>query len=221
MAEVLADELGYHGVSSLPIGRGDVGFTNAVLSRWNCVALGDEALPRADGSPGHRRIVAASVQSPWGPWPVASTHFDHRFDDSATRVAQATRVLELVARWRGDPTIDLPVILGADVNAVADADEVRVLTGRRNGVHGVVMSDAWEQVGTGDGWTWRRDNPNSADSAWPNRRLDYVMVSWPRPKPTGNPMAAHLAGLDPVDVGGTAVWPSDHAAVVVDLTTPR
>lgn len=220
MAEILAEEVGFHVASSTPIGRGDIGFTNAVVSRWPNSVVHDEALPRADGSAGHRRIVAATVDTPWGSWPIASTHLDHRFDDSATRQVQCRRVLELASDWRGDPSRDLPVIIGADLNAVPDSAEVRLLTGRDAGPDGMVFSDAWEQVGDGPGATWRRENPHSADSAWPNRRLDYVLVSWPRPKPVGNPISAHLAGTGPVDVGGEAVWPSDHAAVVVDVTTP-
>ena len=43
-----------------------------------------------------------------------------------------------------------------------------------------------------------------------------MFVSWPRPKPVGNPVAAWLAGVEPVD----GIVPSDHAAVVVDLSTP-
>lgn len=221
MAAILGDELGFHAVSSTPIGRSDVAFTNAVLSRWPSSLLHDEALPRADGSPGHRRVVATSVATPWGAWPVASTHLDHRFDDSATRRAQCRRLLELAASWRGAaPTTDLPVIVGADLNAVPDSAEVRMLTGREPGVGGIVFSDAWEQAGDGHGATWLRDNPHTADSAWPNRRIDYVLVSWPRPKPVGNPIAATLVGAEPVTVDGQSVWPSDHAAVVVDITTP-
>jgi endonuclease/exonuclease/phosphatase family metal-dependent hydrolase len=219
-AALLAEELGFHAVSSARIGTHDVSFTNAVMSRWPSTPLADEALPRADGTPGHRRIVAARVATPWGDWPVASTHLDHRFDASGTRQRQCTRLLELAAQWRGDPASDLPVIVGADVNAVADSDEVRLLAGRRAGVAGVVFSDAWEQTGPDDGWTWRRDNPYSADSAWPNRRLDYVLVSWPRPKPVGNPVRSWLAGCEPVDVSGVSVWPSDHAAVITEVTTP-
>lgn len=109
---------------------------------------------------------------------------------SSTRQLQAARLLELASTWRGDPTSDLPVVLGGDLNAVPDSEEVRLLTGRRPGVAGIVFSDAWEQCGDGDGATWLRDNPHCADSAWPDRRIDYVMVSWPRPKPTGNPIRA-------------------------------
>jgi endonuclease/exonuclease/phosphatase family metal-dependent hydrolase len=220
MADILAEEFGYHAASSASIERSDVGFTNAVLSRWQSSLLADEALPRVDGSPGHRRVVAASVATPWGPWPIASAHLDHRFDDSAARQRQCRRLLDLAAEWRGGPTVDLPVIVGADLNAVPDSAEVRMLTGREPGTPGIVFSDAWEQVGDGAGHTWSRTNPYTADTAWPNRRIDYVLVSWPRPKPVGNPVAAVLVGAEPVDVAGAPVWASDHAAVVVDITTP-
>lgn len=220
MAQIIGDELGYRSTCSSTIGRGDVRFANAVLSRWPAELICDVPLPRRDGTPGHRRIIAVGLDTPWGRWPVASTHLDHRFDDSATRQAQARRVLEHVASWRGDPTTDLPVILGGDLNAVPDSDEIQMLTGRRDGVEGIVMSDAWEQAGSGNGWTWTRDNPYSADSAWPNRRIDYVLISWPRPKPAGNPIAAQLVATEPIEVDGEPIWASDHAALVVDLVTP-
>ena len=76
-----------------------------LLSRWPIDPIADEALPRRDGTPGHRRVIAGAVGSPWGRWPVASTHLDHRFDDSATRERQARRLLELadaVARRSDD-----------------------------------------------------------------------------------------------------------------------
>lgn len=220
LASIIGRELGYHATCSSTIGRGDVGFANAVLSRWGSETIADEPLPRSDGQAGHRRIVAVGVDTPWGRWPIASTHLDHRFDHSRARQMQTERVLQLASSWRGDPTTDLPVIVGGDLNAVPDSDEIRMLTGRRPGVDGIVMSDAWEQVGQSDGWTWTHDNPYSRDSAWPNRRIDYVMVSWPRAKPTGNPVAARLIATEPIEIDGHPVWASDHAAVVVDLTTP-
>jgi endonuclease/exonuclease/phosphatase family metal-dependent hydrolase len=220
LATIIGAELGYHSLHNLSVGRGAVGFANAVLARWPIELVADEPLPRRDGTPGHRRVVAGAVASPWGRWPVASTHLDHRFDDSLTRQLQARRLLELAAEWRGDPAADLPVVVGADLNAVPDSDEVRLLTGRRGGVDGIAMSDAWEQVGDGAGPTWRRDNPHTIDSAWPNRRLDYLLVSWPRPNPVGNPRASWLVGTGPVEIDGEPVWASDHAGVVVDLSTP-
>jgi hypothetical protein len=39
------------------------------------------------------------------------------------------------------------------------------------------------------------------------------LVSWPRPKPIGNPVRAWIAGNEAVD----GVYPSDHFAVVGEL----
>jgi hypothetical protein len=80
-------------------------------------------------------------------------------------------------------------------------------------VPGLVFTDLWELAGEGTGHTWRRDNPYLGDSTWPNRRLDYLMVSWPRPRPLGSPASIRLAGLEAVD----GVQPSDHAAVVAEI----
>ena len=162
-------------------------------------------------------MLLADVATPWGAWPFAATHLDYRFDQSATRQAQVGAVLDAVVERRGDPERDLPVIVGGDFNAVPDSDEIRLATGRSAPPRpGVLLSDCWEHVGDDPGWTWRRDNPYQEGTAWPQRRLDYVFVSWPRPKPVGNPVAAWLVGVEPVD----GIVPSDHAAVVVELTTP-
>ena len=219
-ATVLAEALGMHAIRTDPVFYNGWSFGNAVLSRWPLVRTASDALPNALGEPGHRRIVAGVVDSPYGSWPVASTHFDHRFDASSTRQRQAMALLESGGAWRGDPDADLPLIVGADINAVPDTDEVRMLTGRRPGVDGIVFSDVWEQAGEGPGHTWRADNPYCVDTTWPNRRLDYLLVSWPRPKPVGNPIIAWNVGTEPVDVDGEFVWPSDHAAVVAELVTP-
>jgi endonuclease/exonuclease/phosphatase family metal-dependent hydrolase len=214
-AQRLAVELDFHVVETDPVFYDHQSFGNALLARWPLTRIADEVLPRADSTPSHRRIVAATIDSPWGPWPIASTHLEHRFDRSADRVAQVTRMMELGARWRGNATSDLPLIVGADLNAVPDSDEVRMATGRSPGIDGFVFSDAWEQSGEGPGETWLRANPHTGDSAWPDRRLDYLLVSWPRPKPIGNPVRAWRTGDAPV--GGR--WPSDHCAVVADFVT--
>jgi endonuclease/exonuclease/phosphatase family metal-dependent hydrolase len=220
-AAVLAEGLGYHAaVGEAPRFDG-MGFANSVISRWPVEVVDSVPLPRPDGRPGHRRAVAVRVDTPWGEWPFVTTHVDHRFDASDARECQLVRVLELVADLRGDPERDLPVVVGGDLNATPDSDEIRLVTGRRQApVRGLVLNDLWEQAGDGPGHTWTRDNPYSADTAWPRRRLDYLMVSWPRPKPVGNAERAWLAGDGPVDVDGEAIWPSDHAAVVADLITP-
>lgn len=200
--------------------RAEPTLVNAIVSRWPLTAVSTHVLPRADGAPSHRRALVAVVAAPTGDWPVLCTHLDHRFDESAHRQAQCTEILRIVGSVRADPDTAPPMIIGGDFNAVPDSDEIRLLTGRRAGpVPGLVLSDCWEHVGAADGATWRSDNPYQRSTAWPDRRLDYVFVSWPRPKPLGNPVRAWLAGCDPVDVGHPdgPVVPSDHAAVVVDI----
>jgi endonuclease/exonuclease/phosphatase family metal-dependent hydrolase len=215
-ADEFAAALGFHVVRTDHVFYSGQSFGNAVMSRWPLEPIADVRLPRHDGSPSHRRVVAALVDTPFGPWPFASTHLDHRFDRSTDRQAQVRHVMALAQEWRGDPTTDLPLVVGADLNAVPDTDEVRVATGRAPGVDGIVFSDVWEQVGVGSGHTWLRDCPYSHDSAWPDRRLDYLLVSWPRPKPVGNPISAWLVGRG----NGADTWASDHLAVVADLVTP-
>lgn len=220
-ADRLAGALGMHACMTEHVWSDGLAFGNAVLSRWPVGTVVDEPLPRPDGRNGHRRLLLVRVDSPWGPWPVITTHLDHRFDASATRRRQLDRVMELAVEHRGEPEHDLPLVLGGDLNAVPDSDEVRMATGRSAGApSGIVFSDVWEQVGDGDGATWRRDNPHVAESAWPDRRIDQLMVSWPRPKPVGNPARAWLAGHRPIELDGELVWPSDHAAVVAELRTP-
>lgn len=218
-AHRLAQLLGFHvALTDDPFaGRrnGTPGFHNAIVSRWPLLEVASHALPRADGTPGHRRALCAVVTADDGSrWPVVSTHLDHRFDESAVRQQQCEALLRVVAGLRGDPERDPPVVIGGDFNAPPDSDEVRMLTGRRAvPVPGLVLSDCWEHTGDGPGATWRSDNPYQTATAWPNRRLDYVFVSWPRPKPLGNPVRTWLAGIEPV--GGVVA--SDHAAVVTEL----
>jgi endonuclease/exonuclease/phosphatase family metal-dependent hydrolase len=195
----------------------DRSFGNAVLSRWPIVAAERHTLPREDGSPGQRRALLATIDAPFGALRVISAHFDHRLDGSASRRRQAAVLARVVADRRGDVDNAFPVIIGADLNATPDSDEIRMLTGRAEpAVPGLLLMDCWEQVGDGTvGHTWSSDNPRVAWSAWPNRRLDYLLVSWPRPRPMGNPLRCWLAGTKPID----GIQPSDHYAVVADFET--
>ena len=193
---------------------GRPGFRNAIVSAYPLSDVISHPLPGSDGAPGHRRVLTARVDTGSGVWPVVTTHLAHRFDESAVRERQCRALLDIVDGLRIDADVEPPVVVGGDFNAVADSDEIRLLTGRRAAhVPNLVLTDSWELVGDGPGCTWRGDNPYQRETAWPNRRLDYVFVSWPRPKPLGNPVRAWLAGLEPV----RGIHPSDHAAVVVDL----
>jgi len=228
-ADRLANELGHHSVTSdgpwfprreSTVAGEETAMGNAIISRWPIESHGQITLPGKDDDAGYRKAVHARIATPWGSWPIVSTHLNHRFDESAVRLRQVDALADLIVELRGDSATDLPVVVGGDFNAVPDSDEIRRLTGRTTTRHAnLVLSDVWEQCGDGTGQTWRSDNRYQSDANWPNRRLDYVFVSWPRPKPMGHPSRAWLTGVEPEDVDGLSVQPSDHAAVVVDLRT--
>lgn len=212
-AGTIAAELGLH------VAIGDrPRMANAVLSRWPIISAQTISLGVSPGGYDVRHALVAGLDAPHGTQLVVSAHLDHRFDASASRQSQVTRLATIVGDLRGDPTTRPPVIVGADLNAVPDSDEIRMLTGRSAPpVGGLVFTDAWEVAGDGSpGWTWRADNPHLATASWPNRRIDYLLVSWPRPEGSPlTPLRCRLAGEGPDPASG--LWPSDHLAVVADL----
>lgn len=206
---------GFHSFATPPREGKENRFGNAVLSRWPILETDSILLPAAPGHTPHRSCVLARIEGPDGVIPFASTHLDHLYDHSAVRAAQLAEVCELVARHRRDPD-DYPPIVVGDLNAVPDSDEIRSLTGRSVPyVEGLVFSDVWEQVGEGSGITWDRANPHLREPAWPQRRLDYVLVAWPRPRPAGNPISARLVGVAPIN----GIVPSDHYGLLAQLRT--
>lgn len=191
-------------------------FGNAIVSRWPLVELESIVLSDAEGKPSHRSALAARVDAPSGPWVVIVTHLAWQYDQSRLRQQQLAEVVALARRHGAGDEDGPPVVLGGDFNAVPDADEIRRLTGLAPGYgDGPVFTDVWAAVGDGPGHTWVRDNPNSADAMWPRRRLDYLFVAWPRPKPLGNPLSAQLVGVDPHD----GVVGSDHYGVLATFDT--
>jgi endonuclease/exonuclease/phosphatase family metal-dependent hydrolase len=206
--------LGRHVVRTARPSGEEQSLGNALLSRWPIVSSGERPLPDATGRTGHRRALWAVLSSPFGRLPVISTHLAYRFDESLVRQQQVRALASLAADLRSDPVRSPPVLLCGDLNAVPDSDELRLLTGRSQApVEGLVFNDCWPQVRDDPGHTWVRRNPHLSESLWPERRLDYVLVSWPRPAPLGNPARAFLVGDGPVD----GVWPSDHLGVAVDV----
>jgi endonuclease/exonuclease/phosphatase family metal-dependent hydrolase len=209
----LRDELGY-AVVTAPDGDDDRhGIANAIASRWPIVETVWRYLD-VGSMPPHRTVLRATISSPHGVLRVYCTHLSHGFDQSGLRRRQLDQVAALVAEERDGPYRAYPPIVLGDLNAVPDSDEVRRLTGLTEpAVPGLVFTDAWAQVGRGPGATYSASNPYVVDSAWPERRLDYVLVGWPRLRPLGNPVRAALIGVEPV--GG--VLASDHYGVTVDL----
>jgi endonuclease/exonuclease/phosphatase family metal-dependent hydrolase len=185
---------------------------NAIWSRWPIVESEWCWLDVGD-APRHRTVLWARLEAAFGPVDVFTTHLSHGFHQSGLRRRQIAEVVAFIAERRG-PVDRFPPVLIGDLNAVPESDEIRSLVGlTAPPVEGLIFSDTWSQVGQGPGATWSSGNPYVVDSAWPERRLDYVMVGWPRARPAGNPVRARLFGVEPHD----GVVPSDHYGVAVDL----
>ncbi|TWD80213.1 endonuclease/exonuclease/phosphatase family metal-dependent hydrolase [Kribbella amoyensis] len=212
-AELLAAELGLHWTfepSLAPeswqrrIGDPTVAVGNAILSR---PPIDEREVRRLPGAEGRFALYAST-----GGVPFFTAHLEAPLDASAVRCDQVRALAEFVAEHPGGHP---PVVTG-DFNAVPDSDELRLFSGLRTAppVPGQVLIDAWEYAAPGEpGATWDAANPYVRRTFTPSARVDYVHVGVPRPDGGGHVTAVRRAGAEAVD----GVWPSDHAAVVVDL----
>jgi endonuclease/exonuclease/phosphatase family metal-dependent hydrolase len=215
-AEQLAAALGGHHVAE----AAGVGFDlaehslgNAVLSRWPIRAVEERRLPAPAGLDELRVVLRAELDGPRGPVEVFTTHLNFRLDQSDVRQDQVRAVCEFIAETT--PSRTFPPVLCGDFNAEPGGDEIRMLTGLAAvPVPKLVFLDAWLAAGDGGpGATWRNANPFAAADCEPDRRIDYVLVGYPRDHGTGQVVTARLEGRDPVD----GVYPSDHCAVYAEL----
>ncbi|MEU5974410.1 endonuclease/exonuclease/phosphatase family protein [Streptomyces sp. NPDC047315] len=225
LANRLAERLGMH-VTVEPYRRperwhrraGDeaYGVGLAVLSRWPVLEREVLALPAGDGQDDGRIVLHALLDAPTGALPFFTTHLNSAPHESAVRCEQVTALASFVAsRARGHA---FPPVLTGDYNALPDADEMRLLGGYRTApaVGRQVLLDAWEHAEPGaPAATWDAANPYVARTFPLSSRVDYVHVGLTGPGGLGRVHAVRRAGDRPVD----DVWPSDHAAVVADLTS--
>ncbi len=219
-AEALAQRLGFSLVRSRDLKGEPQPFGNSIMSRWPLVLAAQVSLPNASGGEGPRTAIAAWAEGPGGRQLIVNTHLDWDYAATEGRQRQLETIVKLIVDLVDDrgngraPNPAPPPILGGDFNALPSSDEVRRLTGESTPyVNGTIFTDSWAAVGDGPGHTWTRENPHADNATFPRRRLDYVMIGWPRKRPFASPLRAYLAGVEPV----MGIVPSDHYAVVVDL----
>src|SRR5262249_30311957 len=184
---------------------------NAILSRWPIRDIEVRVLPAPAELDELRNIVRAEVDGPGGRLGVYTTHLNWRFDQSEVRQAQVRAIAQFIDEHAHD---DCPPILAGDLNAVPDSEEMRMLTGRTAvPVPRLVFHDAWEVAGDGGpGFTWTNDNRWARLDLEPDRRIDYVLVGWPKRGGVGHVTSCRLVGKP---VNGTD--PSDHLGVRAGL----
>lgn len=210
LAGWLADELGMHWTwAPSPasdrwqrrIGEPGVEIGNAVLSRWPVVERDALRMPAPEDVDDGRVALYARIATPGPHLPFFTAHLTSRPSASAIRCRQVTALTGFVAAHRGGT--DHPPVVTGDFNAGPDSDEIRLFRGAD------AFADAWDHA----------DASAPATTLHPDRgpgaRIDYIHVGAPAdPAGLGTVRRAWRAGDGPVD----GVWPSDHAAVVADLT---
>lgn len=209
-AAALAEPLGFHHFYAARADNDGVRFGNAILSRWPIVHTEWRPLPAGEVEE-HRLVLRADIEGPRGVVQVFCTHLNWRFDHSDVRQAQVREVCQFIADARPR---DYPPVLCGDLNADPASDEIRMLTGRAAvPVPKLVFKDAWEVAGNGPGMTWSNANPFARLDLEPERRIDHVMVGWPKAGGRGHVVGADLAGTELI----AGVAPSDHYGVVAEL----
>lgn len=181
------------------------------------------------------QVAVAELVTPSGrPLLAISVHLDWRADQEHTRLRQAMLLDGYVRRHHllADRAVDDPAILllGGDLNATADGDVLRYLTGRRTLEEtSTFWVDAWVRChGEQGGATVVPANPIAREIATrfgitrperlPERRIDYLLVhGWVYGKP-GDPVHAELIGTSSL-LGGSLA--SDHYGLLVELADPK
>jgi len=195
---------------------GGVSMGNAIVSPHRIVD--GQVLPLPTRPDVDQRTVAfARVEAPHGPIPVFATHLTFQLHMCDIRCEQVRALADHVAALA--PIDGPPPVLVGDFNAEPDADEIRFLRGLTPlGGRSVYFADCWIASGAaGPGYSWDRRNDYALRAHEPTRRIDYVFVRGPDRHVRGEPIAARLALDEPVD----GVWPSDHFAVVADITAVK
>jgi endonuclease/exonuclease/phosphatase family metal-dependent hydrolase len=221
-AQTLGDKLGMHfawSPSPSPesfqrrLGDRRVLVGNAVLSRWPITRKSTCDLPSGVVDAG-RTALCAHIAGPAGAVPFFTAQLTSAVGHSALRSDQVRALARFVV---GECSEGASPIVTGDFNAEPDSDEMRLLCGLKTppAVPGLVLLDAWYFADPASpGWTWDRRNPAVLATGEPDARIDYVFLGY-RPNSESAPTvrAARLAGNE----SSNGVWPSDHAAVVVDL----
>ncbi len=219
LAAWLAAELGMHAAFFAPSDQqtwtrrvDDPGarYGAAFLSRWPIRAEQGADLVQDPSRP----IFSVLIDAPHATVPVVNTHLSALpYGGTALRLAQLEQVAQHVAAL---PVTNHPPVVLGDFNAEPESDEVRRFGGLLTEplLPGQVFLDAWRYAPHGDpGFTWSRENPYVARGIEPSMRIDYIHVV-PRWDAPGHVRSVRLAANAPVD----GVWPSDHFAVVAELS---
>lgn len=195
-----------------------------IATHFNVLAKVEQPLPSAHSADESRCALGAAVATPFGLWPVFTTHFSWWPSATAERLAQAVTLAGFMstigkqwyADFAADPALRLPITVGGDFNETPEGDAMRFLTGRlaQDNARAAYL-DAWAMVGTGAGETMVSANPFVPAGVLPDSRIDHVLVARVTPGSRGRLRVARRV----LDVPHKGIYPSDHFGVYVEIET--
>jgi endonuclease/exonuclease/phosphatase family metal-dependent hydrolase len=213
VAARLAAQLGYHVVYAPAscrlspcarvnawVARG-MNFTEgpALVSRFPIAAWDAQVLPRGGQLTEPRVLLYATLQTPWGPLPVATTH-------TSGTARQHRRIAEVLWQRRGP----LPVLLLGDFNAV-EASPAMVLLTQEAEFH-----DAFRCLHpTAAGYT--ADQALFAPTPTVSQRIDYILVLSGVERPARICSSQVILNTPGRLQNGRYLWPSDHYGVLGEV----
>jgi endonuclease/exonuclease/phosphatase family metal-dependent hydrolase len=222
-AALILDDLGYEHVFGCAFCWDDDGpvvpdeavgdaFGNVIASRWPIAAHERRELPGFEESGDRRCALAARIAAPCGEVAMLCTHLNWKLHEGVIRERQVVALADFAHQWARGAA--LPPLIVGDLNAEADSNEIRFLTGLAalDG-HSTYFQDAWRVAGDGHGYTWDNRNHFAALGFEPNRRIDYILVGRADQHGRGWIERVQLA----FDQAEDGVFPSDHFGVVVDI----
>jgi endonuclease/exonuclease/phosphatase family metal-dependent hydrolase len=190
----------------------DVGI--AVLSRYPILETAERRLPPGDAADDGKTALHALIDTPGGALPFFTTHLNSGSAESAVRCAQVRELAAFVAERATGP---YPPVVTGDFNAEPDFDEVRLICGYKTApaAPGLVLLDSWRFADPArPQGTWDIAHEDARTFGRGPSCIDYILVGKPAPGGAGRILHAGRAADSPVD----GVFPSDHAAVVTELS---
>jgi endonuclease/exonuclease/phosphatase family metal-dependent hydrolase len=171
----------------------------ALLSRFPIRHWAVEVLPRGGRLTEPRVLLYATVQTPWGLLPVATTH-------TSGQPRQHRRIAAVLHRYRRA----LPTILLGDFNALEDSAAMAALT------HAAGFHDAFRRVhATACGFT--SDQVLTAPAPTVSQRIDYTLLL-PGAEVPGRVWRSEVILNRPGRLpDGRVLWPSDHYGVLTEV----
>ena len=198
----------------------------AIVSRWPAIERRVVRLPYARPTEA-RILLSVRLATEVGPRWIHTTHLHYRLDDGVAREAQVLAIDDAI-RGCGRGNDDPPQLLCGDLNATADADEVRFLRGLTTlGGRRTHFQDAWlrchDEPRRGDGpergITWSSENQHTRPlrSLDLDRRIDYVLVTSRKKDGRGTVEGCRVVLTEREGDGADAICASDHYGVMADV----